>query len=454
MGGTALMPDGNCEGRRVMTIRNDRGPLKIAFIVGSFPHVSETFIVNQIAGIAARGHSVDIFTTVSSVTGDVPVEVLRHRLLERTYSLYGPRNLWARIVRASGLLLNEGWRVPRLAWRALNGIRYGRAAVSLSLLVAGLTLHRHQREGVYDVIHCQFGTYGKTALQLREIGAISGKLVTSFRGFDATKYLRIHPHTYDALFKSGNLFLPVSQSLAERLVEAGCDRSKVVVLHSGIECAKFRLIERRRIESEAVKILTIGRLTEKKGIAYAIRAVTKVIASGRNLTYTIVGDGPMRAELQRLIDEFGVSQRVKLLGWRAHEEVIRMIEMAHVLLAPSVTAADGDEEGIPNAVKEAMATGLPVVSTIHGGIPEVIEGGVTGYLVPQRDVDAMADRLQHLIDHPESWATMGRAARTRVMSEFDITKLNDDLERLYRALVSAPTNANVPGSEQAWKKTS
>jgi len=414
--------------------------MKIAYIVGSFPHISETFIINQIVGIAARGHTVNIFTTVPGVTGDVPVEVQRYRLLERTCSLYGPQNLLARIVRACGLLVSEGWRAPSLVWRALNFIRYGRAALSLGLLIAALTLHRQQREGFFDVIHSQFGTYGKMALQLREMRVVTGKLVTSFRGFDATKYLQTDPHTYDALFKSGNLFLPVSRSLAERLIEAGCDRSKVAVLHSGIDCSKFRMIERHHIESESVKLLTIGRLTEKKGIAYAIRAVAKVLASGCNLTYTIIGDGPMRAELKGLIDELGLGQRVQLLGWQAHEYVIRQIEMAHVLLAPSVTAADGDEEGIPNAVKEAMTTGLPVISTIHGGIPELVEDGVSGYLVPQRDVEAIADRLRQLIDHPQAWVTMGQAARKRVMAEFDIDKLNDKLVRLYEGLIDSPNN--------------
>jgi len=424
--------------------------MKIAYIVGSFPHVSETFIVNQIVGMAARGHAIDIYTTVLKVARDVPAAVQRYRLLDRTHSLYGPRNPLLRAVKAIGLVVSEGWRVPRLVGRALNILRYGRVAASLGLLCAGLTMHRQQRTGSYDVIHCQFGTYGKAALRLQEIGAFSGKLVTSFRGFDATKYLRMHPHIYDTLFRKGHLFLPVSQNLADPLIESGCDRSKVVVLHSGIDCGKFRYIERRYHQGEALRILTVGRLTEKKGIAYAIQAVARVIASGQNLSYTIVGEGPLRAELQRLVEELGVSDCVHLLGWRTHDEVVGLIETAHVLLAPSVTAADGDEEGIPNSVKEAMATGLPLVSTNHGGIPELVEDGVSGYLVPQRDIEAMADRLRQLIDHPQAWVAMGLAARARVMAEFDTDKLNDELERLYGALIGKPNGVKAMGREQAW----
>jgi colanic acid/amylovoran biosynthesis glycosyltransferase len=409
--------------------------MKIAFIVGSFPHVSETFIVNQIVGTAARGHDVDVFTTVSNVIGGIPAGVQRHRLLEHTHSLYGPSNPFIRLIKLTGLMISQGWRAPRLVLRALNVVRYGRVAASLGLLIAGLTLRRQQSTHAYDVIHCQFGTYGEAALRLREIGAITGRLVTSFRGFDATKYLRANPHAYDALFRTGDLFLPVSQSLADRLIASGCERSKIVVLHSGIECGKFRYHERRLVEGEPVRILTIGRLTEKKGISYAIQAVARVIASGRNLSFTIIGEGPQRAELQRLIEELGVSEFVKLIGWRTHEEVVGLIETAHVLLAPSVTGADGDEEGIPNSVKEAMATGMPVLSTNHGGIPELVEDGVSGYLVTERDAEAMADRLRHLIDHPQTWVTMGQAARARVLAEFDTEKLNDELERLYATLV-------------------
>jgi colanic acid/amylovoran biosynthesis glycosyltransferase len=412
--------------------------MKIAYILGSFPHVSETFIVNQIVGIAARGHAVDIYTTVSNKIGDVPAAVQRYRLLERTHDLYGPRNILARIVVAVGLVAMEGWRVPRLVWRSLNIKRYGRTAATLGLLVAGLTLHRQQRDGDYDLVHCQFGTYGEAALRLKEIGAISKKLVTSFRGFDATKYLMTYPHAYDGLFREGHLFLPVSQSLMVRLLAAGCDRSRVVVLHSGIDCARFQYIERRHRKGEAMRIITIGRLTEKKGIAYAIQAVARVIASGRRLSYTIVGDGPLRAELLRLVEELDLGKHVQLPGWRTHNQVVDLIEAAHALLAPSVTAADGDEEGIPNSVKEAMASGLPVVSTNHGGIPELVEDGVSGYLVPQRDVEAIADRLRRLIDHPQAWATMGQAARKRVMAEFDIDKINDELVRLYEGLIDTP----------------
>jgi colanic acid/amylovoran biosynthesis glycosyltransferase len=122
-------------------------------------------------------------------------------------------------------------------------------------------------------------------------------------------------------------------------------------------------------------------------------------------------------------------------GSKRHEEVIQVLTQTHILIAPSVTAADGDEEGIPNTLKEAMAMGLPVISTVHAGIPELVEDGVSGFLVPERDVEALADRLERLVDHSETWAAMGRAGRRQIEAEFDIERLNDELLVLYQDML-------------------
>jgi colanic acid/amylovoran biosynthesis glycosyltransferase len=115
-----------------------------------------------------------------------------------------------------------------------------------------------------------------------------------------------------------------------------------------------------------------------------------------------------------------------------------VLAQSHILIAPSVTAADGDEEGIPNTLKEAMAMGLPVISTVHAGIPELVNDGVSGFLVPERDVEALADRLMRLVDQPETWAAMGRAGRRQIEAEFDTDRLNDDLLVLYKGMLETP----------------
>ena len=399
--------------------------MRIAYFLPGFPLVSETFVLGQITGMLARGHEVDIYAQEHAAPGPVHADVHRYRLLEHTrFAEQVPAARASRLARALALVRAYGaWRHPGVLVRALDVARYGRTAASLTLLYEALPL---LERGAYDVLHCQFGPEGRRVLALRQIGALAGKLVTSFRGYDAPA----RDGTYTRLFREGELFLPVSRALRDRLVAAGCDPAKVEVLHSGIDLRRFPYAPPRRAAGDPFRLVSIARLVEKKGIAYAIRAVAQLVSAGRRVVYTVVGDGPLRVELARLVEELGAD--IQLLGWRPHEEAIRLCREAHALVAPSVTSTTGDTEGIPNALKEAMALGLPVIGTHHGGIPELVEDGLSGFLVPERDVAALADRLAALADHPERWAEMGRAGRARIEAEFDAEKLNDRLEVLYR----------------------
>lgn len=427
--------------------------MRIAYIVGGFPVISETFIVNQIAGMASRGCQVDIFATATGTMARLPDAVERYKLMDRVHRLDAPRNYLLRLYRIILLLLTHGWRSPGAVIRSINVVRYGKSAATLGLLYATLTLIRYGTRH-YDVIHAQFGTYGPLALRLVETGALSGEIVTSYRGYDATKYLQANPHAYAALFRMGRLFLPVSHALARRVVEAGCELARVHVLHSGINCARFQFRERKRAANEETKIVMIGRLVEKKGVRYGIQAIANVLAAGRTLSCTIIGDGPLRGELERLIHKLGVAAHVKMVGPKSHDEVIQVLAQSHILIAPSITATDGDEEGIPNTLKEAMAMGLPVISTLHAGIPELVENDVSGLLVPEHDAAALADRLMRLVDHPESWAAMGSAGRRRIEAEFDTDRLNDELLELYKGMLATTkpgvhdgdTNTSQPGA--------
>jgi colanic acid/amylovoran biosynthesis glycosyltransferase len=215
----------------------------------------------------------------------------------------------------------------------------------------------------------------------------------------------------------------------------GCDPKKVRVHRSGIRLGKFRYAERRPTPGEPIRLVTIGRCVEKKGIAYGIRAVARLKASGRRVIYSVVGDGPLRRELERLAHELDAADVVQLLPPRSHQKTLAILDRAHLVVQPSVTGRDGDQEGIPNVLKEAMAMGVPVVSTLHSGIPELVEDGVSGFLVPERDVDALVDRLAHLIEHPERWPEMGRAGRRKIEAEYDSDRLNQQLLDLYRELL-------------------
>jgi colanic acid/amylovoran biosynthesis glycosyltransferase len=259
--------------------------------------------------------------------------------------------------------------------------------------------------------------------------------VTSFRGFDITKFLATRPGYYEELFRCGDLFLPVSKSLRDKLLANGCPAERIRILHSGIDCSRFSFSVRHKEREEVTRLLGIGRFVEKKGWGYAIEAVARLIQSGRNAHFTIVGDGALRSDVEKKIADCGIQDSVTLLGWCEHREITGLLEESHILLAPSVTARDGDLEGIPNVLKEAMAMGIPVISTWHSGIPELVEDGITGYLVPERDVEALTDRLIDVCDNPESWAEMGRKAREKIDAEFDTESINDTLEEIYIRLI-------------------
>ncbi len=410
--------------------------MRVAFFLNEFPAVSQTFVLNQVKGVMDFGHEVDIYAMRREESRRLHPIVEAYRLLARAVFLrQTPDNRLSRLVAVSRQFVERRyWNRSEIVLKALNIRRYGREAAGLKLLYAALQV---RGSGYYDVVHCQFGVLGRMALNLMETGALHGRLIVSIRGYDITKHIQDRPGFYDELFARAHLFLPVSVSLKQRLLDLGCPEEKIVVHHSGIECQRLPFRERRRADGAPVEIFSVGRLVEKKGFACAIEAVARILPRYPGIRFTIAGDGELRGRLQSLIERLGVGGNIRLIGEQSHEAVIAWLERAHLFLAPSVTAADGDQEGIPNAIKEAMACGLPVVSSTHSGIPELVEHGVSGLLAPERDVEQLAAHLQYLLDHPECWPQMGRAARRRVEEQFDAGKLNAELVALYEAVQNA-----------------
>lgn len=406
--------------------------MKIAVLVIEFPSAPETFILNQIVGLIDLGHDVQIFAAKSGRNVKIHDSYGKYDLSGRTHYYRIPNNWMTRVAKAILLIMKYGPSHFRVISRSLNIFRYGKQAGSLSLLFMSIAL---LERGHFDIIHCQFGTLGPGALWLNQILPYKSKIVTSIRGYDITTFLRKHPGSYHELFREGDLFLPVCEFLKERLIQEGCEKRKIVVHHSGIDCSKFQYIERRRVSGEPIKVLTIARLVEKKGVVFAIEAVGRLLSKWEKVDYTIVGDGVLREHLQRLIEEMGIERQVKLLGWKTHDEVKMLLEESHILVAPSLTSESGDQEGIPNAIKEAMASGLPVISTFHSGIPELVIDGLSGLLVPERDAASIMDALQYLACHPEICDAMGKAGRRQVEQNFNTCSLNKKLDELYLGLM-------------------
>ena len=287
----------------------------------------------------------------------------------------------------------------------------------------------------YDVCYCAFGMDAPHALRLRRVGALGGELVVAFRGADTTKYVaRRGPRVYARTFREARLLLPVCEFLARRIVQLGAPAERVVVHRTGIDLRRWPYRERHPAEPGSLRLVSVGRLVEKKGIAQVLAALPLLVDRGVCVEYRVFGDGPLRERLSALAADLGIDDRVRFEGRQGQEAVREGLAAADVLVAASVTAADGDEEGIPNVLKEAMASGMPVVGTRHAGIPELVEDGVSGWLVAERDEAALAAALARLAVEPERWAAMGRAGRAKVEREYDIHRLDDRFAGMLQTL--------------------
>ncbi|BAY41410.1 glycosyltransferase (plasmid) [Nostoc sp. NIES-2111] len=420
--------------------------MKIAFIVWRFPILSEAFILNQITGLIDRGHEVHIHPLnglPKDYTGKVHPIVEEYNLLKCTYfPPTVPVNIVWRLFKGIGLLLQNINRGSLKTLKFFTSNKYGKEVTTLKTFYRIVAL---LQDGDYDIIHCQFGTLAPIALAYREVGIISGKLITTFRGIDISKYVQENGiNVYEQLFDEGDLFLANCQFFGERAIKLGCNPNKLIIHGSGLDCSKFAFKPRYFCINGKIQIVTTGRLVEKKGIEYAIRAVAKIITSYPNVEYKIIGDGELKAHLDNVIKELNVGHIIKLLGWKQQKEIVKILNNAHIFIAPSVTAADGNQDAPVNTLKEAMAMGLPVISTRHGGIPELVEDGVSGFLVPERDAEAIAIKLTYLIEHPQVWETMGKAGRARVEEKYDMHRLNDELVAIYQQLLQPESIEVIP----------
>ncbi|MEX0778246.1 MAG: glycosyltransferase [Balneolales bacterium] len=448
-----LAENSNVIPNKTVDTQDGKKRLRIAFFVGSFPLISETFILNQITGLIDRGHTVDIYASKQVSGHQFHENIYKYGLIYRTKYLWDmPKRTIPRLFILLKLLFTDGWRRPGMLVKALNYRRHGHVAKTLSLILSAIPLSKMEP---YDILHCQYGSSGPIVQSLREVNAVTGKLVVSYRGGDITSSFKANASRYKYVFKNADCLMPVSDYFKQKLISEGCPPDKIKVHYSGIDCLHFQFSERNKNESEPVSILTIARLVEKKGIIYAIRAIALTVASGINLKYTIIGDGPLKEEIQNLVSLLRLDKHVTLVGSKTSDEVISYLKRSNIFLAPSITSKTGDAEGIPNVSKEAMAMGLPVISTLHSGNPELIENGKSGFLVPERDAKALAERLSYLIDNPDIWLEISRSGRKVIESKFEINKLNDELVDTYYQLIAKNTygiSHKTPYYEEDQKK--
>src|SRR5436309_7457005 len=226
-----------------------------------------------------------------------------------------------------------------------------------------------------------------------------------------------------------------SASLRRAVVELGCDENKIDIVRTGIPLEQFPFREREFPVDGGWRFLQASRLVQKKGIATTLHAFTSFLNHYPSATLTIAGEGPMMSELQELTRKLKIDNRVSLPGFMSQVKLGELYYESHIFLHPSETGSDGTQEGIPNSMLEAMATGLAVFATDHGGIPEAIENGVSGILVPERDHEALSHALLEAVQDRHLLTRFARSGADVVAEKFDQQKQIGRLEEIYLGMI-------------------
>ena len=298
------------------------------------------------------------------------------------------------------------------------------------------------------LIHAQFERSGLYAAPLA--AKLRLPLITSCYGNDVTRHevpglkTSVRRMRRKQLCREGDLFIAISKFIREKMIARGYPEDRTVIHHLGIDLdVTFKEQPRAR---DSATVLFVGRLVEKKGCEYLIRAAGSLRSAIPDLELVIIGDGPLRGALQVLAAEQAVS--AQFLGSLPASEVSKWMARARVFCVPSMTARDGDSEGLGVVFCEAQAMGLPVVSSFHGGIPEVVEHGKTGLLAKERDWQGLAANIHRILAHEALWNEYSAAGKLRVAAYFNLATQTRRLEEMYRKVIASRAESNKKSSKR------
>jgi len=282
------------------------------------------------------------------------------------------------------------------------------------------------------LIHAHFGYDSYKLLSIsRETGI---PLVTSFYGSDVSRLptewgwnLR-----YRRLAEFGAAFIAASDYMKSQLVRLGFPEKKIHVVRFGLNLAELDFFEGNRDTSA---IMMVGRLVEKKGFEYGVKAVSKLIKKGSQIKLNIYGDGPLMESLQDLVMQLETEEAIGFHGFQPIETIMQAHHQHILLMAPSVTATDGDMEGLPNTILEAMAKGTLVVTSRHAAIPEAVIHNRTGFLTDEKDVDGIAKTLESVLNKRSDLDSIRKQARETIERDYNIQKMVADVENIYKTVL-------------------
>lgn len=410
--------------------------MRVCVMASEFPVRSQTFVMHHVTGMLDRDLDVQVLGHKGEEAAWLSLGVYEESLRERVWHPEIPKPYLARLQGLFDLQLHKANRAGYI--KSFNAFRFGQKALNLNL---PYLYSLASNIAPIDILHCHFGPNGILGAYLKKLGLVKN-LVVTFHGYDLSMVATGTKHPYKAVFDEADAILPVSKRWHKRLLQLGAPAQRTFVHHMGIDVRAFPYRERNASHEAPLRLITTARFMEKKGLEYAVQAVAEVAKQSPDLsfTYELIGDGPLWQEVGNQVKALGLESRINLHGALPHDEVQSLLKNADIFLLPSVTASNGDQEGIPVALMEAMASGMPVLSTFHSGIPELVEDGVSGYLVPEQDSQSLANKLIELLKNPDKRVAFGREGRKKVEKEFHLDNLNDRLVLLYEQMLSDQDN--------------
>ena len=290
------------------------------------------------------------------------------------------------------------------------------------------------------ICHSHFGNRGWYDLILTTKHKL--KHIVTFYGFDVNMLPVKHPvwkKRYQELFARADLFLCEGPFMAKNLIHLGCPNAKVEVQRLGIEVDEIPYLPRTLDNTQELRILIAGTFREKKGIPYALEAIGILKDQFPGLTATVIGDSTKekrskreKQKIHEVIQQYSLQSAVRFMGFQPHSALMAEAYKHHIFLSPSVTASDGDTEGgAPVTIIEMLASGMPVVSTQHCDIPEIIGHKNSGLLAEERNVEELTEHLKWLIENPSQWSEMTRKGREHVEKNFNVHVQANKLKNIY-----------------------
>ena len=299
-----------------------------------------------------------------------------------------------------------------------------------------------ERRGA-DLMHIYFGHTGVHLLPFIQCWA--KPCIVSFHGADVMLKAEIPDYAakLKKVFQSVPLVLARSRSLERRLIRLGCPAEKIRINRTGIPLPHFPVLRREAPVNGEWRFLQACRLIPKKGLTTCLRAFALFHRDNPRAELLIAGKGPLQPALEALAAQLGISEHVHFTGFLSQQALLELYHTSHVFLHPSEMPEDENQEGIPNSILEAMATGMPVLATRHGGIPEAVEEGRCGALVEERDYEALAAEMKNITRAPYSFAEMGVLASESVSAHFEQGSHIAQLEAHYREAVEVADEAEA-----------